>query len=308
MDHVAEPFGVGPGQQQQVVDQTSHAPALPLDVAERLTQVVGINGTVALQGAVQDIDIAADGGQGRAKLMRGVRHEPALRLKRAFDPLQHPVEGLRQPRQLVLVVTGIDPGRERFLRVSLAGDGVGGIGDPVDRGQCPPGQNPAAPGRDQDARRATGTEQLVQDLDRMILPLQRLAEHDRAHRVLRQRRLGIQLLHHDRYRVDAHPLPVDGEGLVDRVALADLAQVDEFQRLLRHITLAGERFTVHVHRDGEQSGGNQCGERGGRLDLGPFKRPRRCADVGVPGQRNAVAPLEDLLAGVVEPTIDILVE
>ena len=77
--------------------------------------------------AVEQLDLGAQDGERRAKLVRRVGHEIALAPERALEPVEHAVEGFRQHANLARGVPR--PGAHRQVTR------VDGCGDPRDTTQ-----------------------------------------------------------------------------------------------------------------------------------------------------------------------------
>ncbi len=121
------------GEQQQLVDELTHARALFLDAPHHVCEIFGpVGGTAAKQ-----FGEAANRGDRGAELVRGVGDElaqPLLRRhalgKGLFDLRQHAVERPAEPPDLGAAVVGYDP-----LRKVAAGDRVGRCAHPLERPQ-----------------------------------------------------------------------------------------------------------------------------------------------------------------------------
>ena len=85
-----------------------------------------------------DVDGCAHDGERGAQLVGGVGDEPPLAVEGALEPVEHVVEGLGQLVELVAWSAQRDPCRQVAFR-----RGAGGGGDPVQRAQHAPGDDPA---------------------------------------------------------------------------------------------------------------------------------------------------------------------
>ena len=120
---------VEPREEEQVVDQRGHSPALGADPRHRRRQLVGIRQAA---GPIQ-VGVAADGRQRRPQLVRGVGDEPAqpllargLRVQRGLllaearlDLVEHRVERGAEPPDLRAVVGHAGPVTEVAARDRL---------------------------------------------------------------------------------------------------------------------------------------------------------------------------------------------
>ena len=122
------------GEQQQVVDEETHAPRRMLDPAQCAGQVLGIVGGPEPEG----LGVAADRRQRGAQLVGGVSeeapHAPLARLPLGEGPLdlrEHRVERHRQAPHLGALIRQLDA-----LGEVAGGDHRGGAADPVQRAQA----------------------------------------------------------------------------------------------------------------------------------------------------------------------------
>ena len=104
-------LAIEPREQQQVVDERRHAGRLALDAAHREREVLGPVGGAA----PEQLGVAADGGQRRAQLVRGVGGEAAEALlgraplgDLALDLGEHAVERDAQAPDLALAIAFLD--------------------------------------------------------------------------------------------------------------------------------------------------------------------------------------------------------
>ena len=122
--------GIGPGESQQVIDQTAEALALRHDVSQSLGPI-GVGGVRMVD---EEPGVVADRGQWCPKLVRGIGDKSSLRGEgfseaslRVREPLEHAVEARREHPDLVACSDRRQSARE-----------VAGPPDLVGRcGQCP---------------------------------------------------------------------------------------------------------------------------------------------------------------------------
>jgi len=102
-------------------------------------------------GEQRHLELAPDGGDRRAQLVRDVCRKLADLVERAFQPLDHAIERFDQVVQLVTGAT-----RRNSQAQVRAGDPLGGLGNLRYRRQRPPGDEPAqqAPTEDDDRYKA----------------------------------------------------------------------------------------------------------------------------------------------------------
>ena len=132
---------VEPRERQQILDQHAHARGLVLDPSHRLLDVlVGARGAHPVQ-----LGVAADRGQRRAQLVRGVGNElaqPVLAraalLERVLEPVEHPIKGSADAADLGAFVGHVDAVGEIAAR-----DPPGGVADAVEREQAVAHHDPA---------------------------------------------------------------------------------------------------------------------------------------------------------------------
>ncbi len=124
----------------QLADQRRHLGELGDDVGEKLRPVLVRNGLV--RG--EHLDVRAQAGERRAKLMRRVLDELTLTLRRVVERREHRVEGRRELAQLV--VSGhLDPLGQVLGRPHV----LGGVAQATNR--------PQGGARDEEARPPTAT-------------------------------------------------------------------------------------------------------------------------------------------------------
>ena len=125
-----------PGQQDQVLGQGGQRrqPAAHVD------QGVAI-GVGAARMAQRDVELAGHRRERPAQLVGGIGSEPAMRVHRALQAVEHRVEQHRHAADFVVHVRSVEPGVEVAL-----GDPGGAFGDAGHRRQRPRGQ-PVADGR-----------------------------------------------------------------------------------------------------------------------------------------------------------------
>ena len=119
------------GERQQVLDEDAHARRLVLDAAHRLRVSAS---RVARRADAEQLGVAADRGQRRAQLVRGVGQEAAQAVlaglalgERALEAVEHRVEGQAEAPDLRARVGGLSRGargRRRRSRPAVAPDAV----------------------------------------------------------------------------------------------------------------------------------------------------------------------------------------
>ena len=109
---------LGLGQQQQVVDQP--ADARDLGLHEALDAAHLLAGRARLRG--EHFELAADHGQRRAQLVRGVGDERALAGERLGQAVEHVVEGVGEHAHLVALPAGVVDARVQVAGVDARGD------------------------------------------------------------------------------------------------------------------------------------------------------------------------------------------
>ncbi len=131
-------------QEQQIVDEQAHALGLAADPLHRALEVVGPIGCAA----VEELRVGTDGGQRRAQLVRGIRHEPPqlalgglARAERRLDLGEHRVEGEAEAPHLGSGLGALDPPGEVARR-----DRRRGVADRVERLEAEPDEPEAEPG------------------------------------------------------------------------------------------------------------------------------------------------------------------
>ena len=99
-------------------DQVVHQQRQLLDLLDHVAQQPPALAGVHVSGLLQDLDVRAQAGDGRAQLVRGVGDELALRVNggverahRVLERVEHRVEARRQPPDLVLA-RRLDPPAE----------------------------------------------------------------------------------------------------------------------------------------------------------------------------------------------------
>ncbi len=92
----------------------------------------------------------------RTQLVRGVRRETLLLGDVALEPLEHGVEGVGQLAELVVAA-----GQQRCGGRARRCRGAGGRGDPVERGEHPAGEDPAADQPDDEEQAAASARPWV---------------------------------------------------------------------------------------------------------------------------------------------------
>jgi hypothetical protein len=119
------------GQQQQVLDEESHAGGFVLDATHGPGQVLGPLG----RPPAEELGVPPDGGQGSAQLVGGVGDEAPQPVlgggpfgESRLDLGQHGVEGQTQPADLRVGLGRLDPAGE-----VAAGDVAGSGGDAFQR-------------------------------------------------------------------------------------------------------------------------------------------------------------------------------
>ena len=95
-------------------------------------------------GSIRELELGAQHGEQRAQLVARVRHEHALALERSLDPIEHPVQCLAEPVDLVLGARKRQP-----LSASLERDLVRLSSHVVDRRQRAAGEQVAEARGDQ---------------------------------------------------------------------------------------------------------------------------------------------------------------
>ena len=201
---------VEPGEQEQVVDERAHPPALGADPGHRRRQLVGV-GQAA--GPVQ-VGVAPDGGQRRPQLVRRVGDEPSepflargLRVERGLllaearlDLVEHRVEGRAEPPDLGAVVGHAGPVAQVAAR-----DRLGRPRDALERQEVVADDEPGDDEEPDERDRAGQQQGADQGRDGGVDAGQRRGDRERD--------------------VPAHPLGEDAvaEGAVDGRALLDAA-------------------------------------------------------------------------------------
>ncbi len=138
---------------QQVLGQRDQSPHLVVDGVERLGQLLRLPRLRQRQ-----LDLGEHQGQRRAQLVAGLGHEPALSLQAVVEPLEHGVEGERQPAQLV-----VRAGQRESLARAAGGDRGRPSPHPLDRAQSRARDDVAEASGD-DERERSADEQLVAQL------------------------------------------------------------------------------------------------------------------------------------------------
>jgi hypothetical protein len=105
--------------------------------------------------AQHGVQVGLDDRQRVSQLVRGVVDELALSGECVVEPVQHAVDGVGEPAQLVVGLAKPDPPGQVG-----GGDLLGGRDDPAHRAQRPPGQPPAddEAAREQPCQRADGVD------------------------------------------------------------------------------------------------------------------------------------------------------
>jgi hypothetical protein len=127
-------------QQEQVVDQDTHARRLVLDAPHRLLDVGG----VARGAHAEELGVAADRGQRCAQLVRGVGDETPQTIlaglalaEGSLEAIEHGVERDPQPADLAARI-----GRLDAVRQIAGGDGARGVAHAVEGQQADPDEDP----------------------------------------------------------------------------------------------------------------------------------------------------------------------
>ncbi len=135
---------VEPGEQQEVVDEHPHADGLFFDPAHRLGEVLG----PLIGAAAEQLGVAADRRQRRAQLVRRVGRELPQACfgrgalgERAFDLVEHAVQGEAEPADFGRARGGFDALREVASR-----DRVGGAAHAFERAESEPDEPPTERG------------------------------------------------------------------------------------------------------------------------------------------------------------------
>jgi hypothetical protein len=157
---------LGLGEHDEVVDNAAHPVQL---VGDQGGGVAAVRRVVAHQ-----LQVAADDRDRGAQLVAGVVQEPPLGGEGRLQPVEHVVEGAGQLGDVVVAGDGDAAGQVRLT------DPLGGLADQPDRGQHPPGHQPAGQaGHGQGAEPDQG-----EDADRVgdLLPLEvaELQHHQRG--------------------------------------------------------------------------------------------------------------------------------
>jgi hypothetical protein len=103
----------------------------------------------------RDVDLGAHDGERRAQLMRGVGDEPALRVERRVEPVEHAVQRAGRVAELV----GGAPQPDPLPREGRVVEPLGGLGDAAQRRERPAGEPPAG-GDGEHERREPGEHEL----------------------------------------------------------------------------------------------------------------------------------------------------
>ena len=157
---------------EQVVGQCDQPPHLVVDGVQRLGQLLGRSRLRQCQ-----LDLGEHQGQRCAQLVAGLGHEPPLPLQPVVEPLEHGVEGDRQPSQLV-----VGRGKREPLPSTARGDRGRAGAHPLDRAQSRPRDEVAEPARE-DERERSGDQQLVaQRCESLVHVLPRRADHEDSRR------------------------------------------------------------------------------------------------------------------------------
>ena len=164
---------VEPRERQQVLDEHAHARRLVLDPPHRLLDVGGL----ARRAHPEQLRVAADRGERRAQLVRGVADELAQAIlarlalgERALEAVEHGVE--REPDAADL---GARVGARDAVREVAAGDPARGVADAVERQQPDAHEDPRDGGEQQ---QHAGDHEALDDHE-TVEPLLDLAQRDR---------------------------------------------------------------------------------------------------------------------------------
>ena len=91
------------------LDQIAHQPAELLGLAHHVAQEGAPLAFLELGAGEQDLHVGPQRGHRGAQLVRGVGHQPALRGLRGLHAIEHGVEALRHPADLVLAARADAP-------------------------------------------------------------------------------------------------------------------------------------------------------------------------------------------------------
>ncbi len=156
VDHLVAPHQFarfGPGEQQQVADQSTH----PVVLAEHLRGDVGPRRGVRMRQ--RHLDGGPDVGDGAPQLVRGVGDEASLLCARRFEPVEQRIQGAGQPADLVVRGDGGDPPSSRVLV-----EGVDFAAKLLHRVQRAPDEQPREQHHQDDENRNTDPQR---DLDQL---------------------------------------------------------------------------------------------------------------------------------------------
>ena len=198
------------GEGQEIFHEHAHARRLLLDAPHRLLDVGGLAG-----GAhAEELGVAADRGQRRAQLVRGVGEELAQAVLARLARGERPLEAVehRVERDAEAADLGARVGRLDAVRQVAAGDRAGRVAHAVEREQPDAHDDPGGGGEQQED--AADHERL--DGEQAAQGLVDVAHRDRDDR--RGRRERIALGEHA-VVVGVAVLAVDGERAADRDAL-----------------------------------------------------------------------------------------
>ena len=268
----AEALGLQPGEVEQVADEAVEAHRLGGDrgVGELLLGLV-------LEDAVDErVDLAADGGQGRAQLVRDAHQELPLRVARLREPHGHVREGAVDHPDLVGA-----PGIERHDLIA-AGDGPGRQGEAAQRAHEAQAEhqgeddrhreadregrhqrNAQRPGRRDDLGRRAGDDQQSEGHATLGVAGARREDAARHDDVVAELRVEPVLRHLDRpaafdgleqRRVTPHECGVVGGILLRRGQCApdlqgaepERARLNQLARVDRHVVQARVDRLLHV--------------------------------------------------------------
>ena len=169
---------VEPGEQQQIVDEETHALALALDPAHRPLQVV----RPLARTTAEQLGVGPHAGERRPQLMRGIGDEAAqspfgrlARVERRLDLPQHAVQGKPEPADLRPLLCPVDASGE-----IPRSDRPGGLPDRVQRPQADPHDPEAEPEDRRKHRRRDEKLDQEQPVERALHVLQR-CPHDEHH-------------------------------------------------------------------------------------------------------------------------------
>ena len=171
------PVPVRPGKHEEVFGEPHQLLGLLLRTGQRLEQL-----RLGAGPSERELELRLQVRERGAQLMTGIGDEPTFSVDGGADSVEHVVEGLRQPRELV-------PG---FRNGQSAAEVVGrDRGGPrphdVHGAQGEAGHDPAHPGRERDRGGASDGEHQGESGERLATVLQRRAHHDDGALVERHR-------------------------------------------------------------------------------------------------------------------------